>query len=59
VAPRICTSCDVPHVTSDWYVVAEHKHPLRGEVECREAHEDRIRREVRDASQTALKPSHN
>jgi len=45
--PRICTSCEEPHVTTDWYVIAEHKHPRRGEVECKPAHEDRIRRELR------------
>jgi hypothetical protein len=44
---RLCTSCEVPHVTTDYYVI-EATHPLRGEVECSLAHEDRIRRETRD-----------
>lgn len=46
--PRICTVCDVPHVTTDWYIVTERKHPLLGQTECRAAHEDRVRREVAD-----------
>lgn len=45
--PRICTSCDKPHLTTDWYVIDEHKHPRKGDVECAPAHEDRIRRELR------------
>ena len=47
MAPRICTSCDEPHITRDWYVIAEYNHPNRGDVECAPAHEDRIRRETR------------
>lgn len=46
--PRICTCCHPPHVTSDWYVITESKHPQKGQVECRQAHEDRVRREVRE-----------
>lgn len=45
--PRTCTSCDTPHVTIDWYVIDERGHRKRGQVECREAHEKRIAREVR------------
>jgi hypothetical protein len=39
--PRICTACDVPHITSDYYV-------KRGYVECAPHFEDRIRRETRE-----------
>lgn len=46
--PRICTVCPEPHLTSDWYVVTEAKHPQKGQVECSAAHEDRVRREVRE-----------
>lgn len=46
--PRICTSCDEPHITTDWYVINDRGHKQRGDVECREAHEDRVRRETRD-----------
>jgi hypothetical protein len=38
---RLCTSCDTPHVTADWY-------RSRGGIECKRAHEDRIRRETRE-----------
>jgi hypothetical protein len=41
VPPRICTACDEPHVTRDWYLD-------RGDVECAVAHEDRLRRETRE-----------
>jgi hypothetical protein len=47
--PRICTCCDEPHETDDWYVINDHKHPRKGRVECAAAHEDRIRRECRGA----------
>ena len=47
MAPRICTSCDLPHITTDWYVINEHRHPHRGDLECADAHENRIRRETR------------
>jgi hypothetical protein len=52
--PQICTVCDEPHLTSDWYIVNEFKHPLRGQVECREAHEVRVRRELADARTPTL-----
>lgn len=45
--PRICTSCPEPHETTDWYVIVERGPKQRGKVECREAHELRIRRETR------------
>jgi len=47
MAPRLCTSCLVPHVTTDWYVI-EYAHPRRGDIECAPAHERRIFLEVRD-----------
>jgi hypothetical protein len=50
MAPRICTHCLLPHVTTDWYVIDEHKHPCRGDVECVDAHERRIVEEVRDGT---------
>jgi hypothetical protein len=43
-------------VTTDWYIVADYpkvidatarRTPKNGDVECRDAHEDRIRRETR------------
>lgn len=45
--PRICTSCPLPHVTTDWYRI-EPNHPRAGEFECVPAHERRIPLEVRD-----------
>jgi hypothetical protein len=45
--PRLCTCCHTPHLTTDWYEI-EPWHPLAGQIECGQAHEDRIRREVRD-----------
>jgi hypothetical protein len=48
---RICTSCDEPHVTRNWYVIKEINHPRRGDVECKPAHEDRIRRESREVTE--------
>ena len=47
MAPRICTSCDQPHITTDWYVINEHRHPHRGDIECADAHELRVLRETR------------
>jgi len=47
MSPRLCTSCLIPHVTTDWYVI-EFAHPRRGEIECAPAHERRICLEVRD-----------
>jgi hypothetical protein len=47
MAPRICTSCPIPHETVDWYRI-EYAHPRKGEYECATAHEARIPREVRD-----------
>lgn len=47
MAPRICTSCYEPHITTDWYMI-EYGHKQRGEIECRDAHEDRVRRETRE-----------
>jgi hypothetical protein len=47
VSPRICTSCPLPHVTTDWYQI-EYNHPRRGETECAAEHERRIPLEVRD-----------
>lgn len=44
---RVCTSCDEPHLATDWYQI-EGDHPRAGEIECGAAHEDRVRREVRD-----------
>lgn len=44
---RLCTSCLLPHETTDWYVI-EHNHPRRGDIECAAAHERRIPIEVRD-----------
>lgn len=55
MAPRICMSCFEPHITTDWYVVNEYRHPHRGDVECAEAHEDRIRRETRPDETLAQK----
>jgi len=46
MVPRFCTSCPEPHITTDWYRI-EPCHPRRGEIECAEAHENRIRRETR------------
>jgi hypothetical protein len=43
---KTCTSCEKPHVTTNWYVI-EGRHPRAGQIECSAAHEDRIRREVR------------
>lgn len=47
MAPRICTSCDEPHITIDWYVITEYPHPRRGDIECAQAHELRVLRESR------------
>lgn len=52
--PRLCTCCDQHHVTRDWYVINERGHKKRGKVECAQAHEDRIRREVRSISFSRL-----
>jgi len=46
--PRICTSCEEPHITTDWYPVMRHDRPEHGAVECSLAHEARVRRETRD-----------
>jgi hypothetical protein len=45
--PRLCTSCDTPHLCTDWYEIEQY-HPREGAIECGAAHEDRVRREVRD-----------
>ena len=47
MSPRLCTSCLLPHVTTDWYVI-EAYHPRGKEIECAAAHERRIFLEVRD-----------
>lgn len=47
VSRRICTHCPTPHVTTDWYEIDELRHPCKGEIECADAHERRIPREVR------------
>lgn len=47
MSPRICTSCPLPHVTTDWYQI-EPSHPRQHAIECVPAHEARITREVRD-----------
>lgn len=47
MTPRICTSCLLPHLTTDWYRI-ESYHPCAGQFECVSAHERRIAREVRD-----------
>jgi hypothetical protein len=44
--PLICTACPVPHPTRDFYFHIP-KWPL-SIVECREAHEARVRRETRE-----------
>lgn len=48
-AKKICTCCQEPHETSDYYYITDLSHPRGGAIECRQAHEDRIRRETRDA----------
>jgi len=47
MSPRLCTSCPLPHVTTDWYVIEDY-HPHAGDIECADAHERRIPLEVRD-----------
>lgn len=47
MSPRICTSCKPHHLTTDWYKIEAH-HPRGGQIECGPAHEDRVRREVRN-----------
>lgn len=47
---RLCTCCDVPHITRDWYVEEEWRHFTLVElIACRDAHEARVRREAREA----------
>lgn len=43
---RICTSCHEPHITTDWYII-EWGSKHAGDIECADAHENRIRRETR------------